>query len=127
MDEGEAFAEVVPRSDALLHNSTAEPLRCLLPPPVDLPLTVPRRARFRLQYWEGAVAEAPFLHFHLDRFYLYYSANDYYNSLYAIGYATSAHLEGPYKKPGHPWQDTSNTGNGNVRRASIGKWQPPAL
>ena len=60
------------------------------------------------------MVEAPFLRFHKDRFYLFYSANDYYNSRYAIGYATSAELAGPYIKPGGPWQDSSDTGNGNV-------------
>ena len=72
----------------------------------------------RLQWWEGSVVEAPFLHFHRDRFYLYYSANDYYNSRYAIGYATSDKLEGPYEKPGGPWQDTTDNGAGDVRRTA---------
>ena len=84
-------------------------------PTDECPAPITDRVCLRPQWWEGAIVEAPFLHFHRDRFYLYYSANDYYNSLYAIGYATSNHLEGPYLKLGKPWQDTSNTGNGNVR------------
>ena len=60
------------------------------------------------------MVEAPFLKYHKNRFYLFYSANDYYNSRYAIGYATSDKLAGPYVKPGGPWQDSSDSSAGDV-------------
>ena len=68
----------------------------------------------RLQWWEGAVVEAPFLRHRGGRYYLFYSANDYFNSRYAIGYATSTHLQGPYVKAEGPWQDTTSSWAGHV-------------
>jgi beta-xylosidase len=47
--------------------------------------------------WEGNVIEAPQILLHDGTYYLFYSANDYGSSKYAIGYATSKQLEGPYK------------------------------
>lgn len=46
--------------------------------------------------WEGRVVEAPTI-YHLDgTYYLFYSANDYAGVPYAVGYATSTELTGPY-------------------------------
>ena len=51
------------------------------------------------QSWEGNLVEAPCLWKHGGKFYLFYSANAYVDGRYAIGYATSDHLMGPYHKP----------------------------
>jgi len=54
--------------------------------------------------WEGAVTEAPELVKHDGKYYLFYSANNYANASYAIGYAVSASsIYGPYTKPGGAW------------------------
>ena len=57
--------------------------------PVDLGLGTDRA-------WEGGVIEAPEIVRHEDTYYLFYSANGYDSDRYAIGYATSDSLEGPY-------------------------------
>jgi beta-xylosidase len=49
------------------------------------------------QPWEGHVVEAPTIHYHDGTYYLFYSANDYAGPDYAVGYATSASLTGPYQ------------------------------
>jgi beta-xylosidase len=46
--------------------------------------------------WEGGVIEAPTLLLREDTYYLFYSANNYDSEFYAIGYATSKKLLGPY-------------------------------
>jgi beta-xylosidase len=48
------------------------------------------------QPWEGNVVEAPTIHFQDGTYYLFYSANDYAGPPYAVGYATSDALTGPY-------------------------------
>jgi len=53
--------------------------------------------------WEGRVIEAPTLIRHDDEYVLFYSANDYAGSKYAIGYATAPALAGPYTKVPGPW------------------------
>lgn len=47
--------------------------------------------------WEGALIEAPTLLLRDGTYYLFYSANGYDSEFYAIGYATSTSLHGPYK------------------------------
>jgi beta-xylosidase len=47
--------------------------------------------------WEGAVIEAPTLLKHDDEYVLLFSANGYGTHRYAVGYATSTSLEGPYE------------------------------
>jgi len=48
------------------------------------------------QVWEGGVVEAPTI-FHRDgSYYLFFSGNDYAGPPYAVGYATSSSLTGPY-------------------------------
>lgn len=46
--------------------------------------------------WEGAVIEAPTLWLHEGTYYLFYSANAYYDASYAVGYATATAVTGPY-------------------------------
>jgi beta-xylosidase len=48
------------------------------------------------QPWERHVIEAPQIVRHGDTYYLFYSANDYASADYAVGYATSKRLTGPY-------------------------------
>jgi beta-xylosidase len=45
--------------------------------------------------WEGSVIEAPSMYKHNGRYYLFFSANDYSGSQYAIGYATCQTATGP--------------------------------
>ena len=49
--------------------------------------------------WEGNLVEAPCVYAHDGRYYLFYSAADYNASSYAVGYAVSGALLGPYRKP----------------------------
>lgn len=53
--------------------------------------------------WEGAVIEAPTLHFKDGFYYLLYSGANYNDDTYAVGYAVSKNLFGPYKKAGDPF------------------------
>jgi len=48
------------------------------------------------QEWEGGVVEAPTIYHRDGTYYLFYSANDYAGPPYAVGYATSESLTGPY-------------------------------
>ena len=60
--------------------------------------------------WEGVLVEAPTLWKHGDRYYLFYSANDYASPRYAIGYAVADDVLGPYTKAGGPLLVTSIPG-----------------
>ncbi|HVM24838.1 MAG TPA: glycoside hydrolase family 43 protein [Candidatus Limnocylindrales bacterium] len=46
--------------------------------------------------WEGSVIEAPTLWLDDGTYYLFYSANAYYSATYAVGYATSDAVTGPF-------------------------------
>lgn len=59
------------------------------------------------QPWEGPLVEAPTLWRHDDQYLLFYSANAYGDSRYAIGYAVSDTLLGPYEKAPRPMLETS--------------------
>ncbi|NDL58734.1 family 43 glycosylhydrolase [Phytoactinopolyspora sp. XMNu-373] len=52
------------------------------------------------QPWEGHLVEAPFMWLREGRYYLFYSANDYGSSSYAVGYAVCDGPLGPCTKPG---------------------------
>src|SRR5215207_807685 len=53
--------------------------------------------------WEGDLIEAPTLWREGDTYYLFYSANDYGSTGYAVGYATATRVLGPYRDgPGNP-------------------------
>jgi beta-xylosidase len=62
------------------------------------------------QSWEGNLVEAPTLVKHGSTFVLFYSANDYSGSKYAIGYATATSLLGPYTKHAQPLLSTASSG-----------------
>ncbi len=51
------------------------------------------------QWWEGRVVEAPTLWKHNNKYYLFYSANNYAGADYCIGYAVADNILGPYTKP----------------------------
>ncbi|MHA4894937.1 family 43 glycosylhydrolase [Pedobacter sp. PWIIR3] len=63
------------------------------------------------QRTEWAVTEGPTIIKHKSLYYLIYSANDFRNKDYAVGYATSASPYGPWKK---------YSGNPIVSRANVG-------
>lgn len=46
--------------------------------------------------WERILVEAPTLYLHDGTYFLFYSANDYNSRDYAVGYATSTEVLGPY-------------------------------
>jgi beta-xylosidase len=50
--------------------------------------------------WEGNLVEAPWIIHNGDYYYLFYSANAFYNASYAVGVARATSLLGPYTK--HP-------------------------
>lgn len=54
------------------------------------------------QRWEGTIIEAPTLWNHGGKYTLFYSGNNYGGAAYAIGYAQSSSLLGPYVKPSQP-------------------------
>jgi beta-xylosidase len=62
------------------------------------------------QAWEGSVVEAPEILKHNGKYYLFYSANNYTNGSYGMGYAVANSLLGTYTKPAGPWLATQ----GNV-------------
>jgi len=61
------------------------------------------------QAWEGNLVEAPTLVHHGSAYVLFYSANDYSGGSYATGYASSAHVDGPYRKASGPLLTTAAT------------------
>jgi beta-xylosidase len=54
------------------------------------------------QPWEGALVEAPTLWKCGEKYYLFYSANAYNDQRYAVGYAVSDQILGPYVKAPEP-------------------------
>jgi len=58
--------------------------------------------------WEGSVVEAPVLVKHGSKYVLFYSANNYADHSYAIGYATASSVTGPYLKRGRPLLSTKS-------------------
>jgi arabinan endo-1,5-alpha-L-arabinosidase len=63
---------------------------------------VPRRLLTADQRWEGVLVEAPTLWRQDGRYYLFYSANAYYDRSYATGYAVADDVLGPYVKAEGP-------------------------
>ena len=54
------------------------------------------------QRWEGTLVEAPTLWQQDGKYYLFYSANAYYDRRYATGYAVADNIFGPYVKAEEP-------------------------
>ena len=46
--------------------------------------------------WEGGVIESPQILIHDNRYYMFFSGNNFASGSYAVGYATADMLEGPY-------------------------------
>lgn len=65
------------------------------------------------QLWEGTLVEAPTLWLQDGKYYLFYSANAYYDRRYGVGYAVADEILGPYVKAEGPWLAT-NIGAGLV-------------
>jgi arabinan endo-1,5-alpha-L-arabinosidase len=60
------------------------------------------------EVWEGVLVEAPTLLQYEEQYFLFYSANDYLSTNYAIGYAVADTILGPYVKPESlPFLETS--------------------
>jgi beta-xylosidase len=53
---------------------------------------------FNTELWEGNVIEAPTVHRRGDKYYLFYSAADFSNDTYAVGYAYAPSPTGPFRK-----------------------------
>jgi beta-xylosidase len=60
--------------------------------------------------WEGRVVEAPTMWLHEERYYLFFSGNDYGGPPYAVGYAACATALGPCEDaPENPILATTDT------------------
>lgn len=78
------------------------------------------------QSWEGGLVEGPWMISHDGLWYLFYSANNYASTAYAVGVARSASPTGPFVKAPAPllvsgggW---SGPGHGSVLQAPDGAW-----
>lgn len=76
--------------------------------------------------WEGALVEGPWMIFENGFYYLFYSANAYASTRYAVGVARSRSPLGPFVKASEPIL-TSNAayggpGHGSVVRGPRGEW-----
>jgi len=70
--------------------------------------------------WEGDLIEAPTLWRDKDTYYLFYSANNYGSSRYAVGYATASRVLGPYRDgPGNPILRSRGTAAGPGGQAVV--------
>ncbi|MEZ4232448.1 MAG: glycoside hydrolase family 43 protein [Polyangiaceae bacterium] len=76
--------------------------------------------------WEGALVEGPWMIEHGGEFFLFYSANGYASSKYAIGVAKASSPTGPFTKRGSPilvskgaW---AGPGHGSVVKGPSGDW-----
>ncbi|MBQ9816089.1 MAG: family 43 glycosylhydrolase [Proteobacteria bacterium] len=78
------------------------------------------------QNWEGSLIEGPWLIKRGSYYYLFYSANGYASSRYAVGVARSKSLLGPYTKHSgsilHSQGHFQGPGHGSVLQAPSGEW-----
>jgi beta-xylosidase len=76
--------------------------------------------------WEGNLVEAPSLVYRNNYYYLFYSANAYYDDRYAVGVARATSVGGPYTKLGDPIlvSDAQYSGPGHqfIMQDSSGEW-----
>ena len=69
---------------------------------------------------KGKVAEGPTVVKHIGKYYLFYSANDFRLKDYAVGYAVSDNVYGPWTKfSGNPIIHQSNTGHAGSGHGDI--------
>lgn len=76
--------------------------------------------------WEGELVEGPWMIHHAGTYYLFYSANGYATTRYAVGVARATSPLGPFTKADQPIL-TSNTsfagpGHGSVLHGPSGDW-----
>ncbi len=76
--------------------------------------------------WEGALVEGPWMVEHGGSFYLFYSANGYASTKYAIGVARASSPLGPFEKAGAPILTSAagfaGPGHGSVLIGPSGDW-----
>lgn len=76
--------------------------------------------------WEGGLVEGPWMIFESGTYYLFYSANGYASTRYAIGVARASSPLGPFEKAGAPILTSEGAwagpGHGSVVRAPGGEW-----
>ena len=71
----------------------------------------PTKLIMQTQDWEGDVVEAPVLIRSDGQYVLFYSANNYGDESYAMGYATAPTLLGPYTSSADPLFSTDSANN----------------
>lgn len=76
--------------------------------------------------WEGALIEGPWMIYEGGFYYLFYSANGYASTSYAVGVARATSPTGPFTKHGAPILVTrgawAGPGHGSVVRGPRGDW-----
>ncbi|MCB9596611.1 MAG: family 43 glycosylhydrolase [Sandaracinaceae bacterium] len=76
--------------------------------------------------WEGALVEGPWMIHRSGTYYLFYSANGYATTRYAVGVARSSSPTGPFTKLGDPILTSNGSfggpGHGSVLRGPSGDW-----
>lgn len=77
--------------------------------------------------WEGAVIEAPWMIHESGTYYLFYSANFYASTAYAVGVARASSPTGPFTKAPAPILVTrgawAGPGHGSLLKGPRGDWQ----
>lgn len=75
--------------------------------------------------WEGNLVEGPWMTYHDGSYYLFYSANAFYDDRYAVGVARSSSPLGPFEKKGAPILasdgDFTGPGHGSVVQGPDGE------
>ena len=78
------------------------------------------------QAWEGSLVEGPWMIFESGSYYLFYSANAYASTRYAIGVARASSPLGPFTKASAPILVSNGAyggpGHGSVVRGPGGEW-----
>jgi len=76
--------------------------------------------------WEGALVEGPWMIHHAGTYYLFYSANGYATSRYAVGVARASSPLGPFTKASAPILVSNSSfggpGHGSILRGPSGDW-----
>lgn len=76
--------------------------------------------------WEGAVVEGPWMIHEAGTYYLFYSANGYASTAYAVGVARASSPTGPFTKLADPILVTKGAwagpGHGSVLKGPRGDW-----
>lgn len=76
--------------------------------------------------WEGDLVEGPWMIHHAGTYYLFYSANGYATSRYAVGVARASSPLGPFTKAAAPIHVSNSSfggpGHGSIVRGPSGEW-----